>query len=317
MTAGKNFQIRYVTPCPALEAALYAQPIIWYFAVPFGRPPSFACAIHMYTPIGGKAPSVPLGASPCSPWEPQGAAPARWCGAVFLFLPACRVPHRAVSCGLCRWRAGAAVRCLAVRVVRLGLWCRGNPSGAAGWARRNTPVFAGMSWRARGSRVASPWSLAWPWWESGGKEYWSVLKPPSRPLTLLTFWAAGNVSLAPFSQVTCAEYAPASQAFNFRGGGARRSQRRTYPLILALEGNVLDNFLITFPWSSVQPWVLRVWLALGPAHHGSALRERRVRLRDRSVLGPVPVCAVAGLRGSGERGPRPGDVGGILLVSVA
>ena len=73
-------------------------------------------------------------------------------------------------------------------------------------------------------------------------------RPLSRPLRLLTFWAAWNVSLAPFLQVTCAETAPASQACNFLGGGARRSQQRTYPLILALEGNVLDNFLITFPW---------------------------------------------------------------------
>ena len=71
-------------------------------------------------------------------------------------------------------------------------------------------------------------------------------KLPSRSLTTLTFWAAENVSLAPFSQVTCAETAPTSQAFNFPGRGACRSQRRTYPLILALEGNVLDDFLITF-----------------------------------------------------------------------
>ena len=89
-------------------------------------------------------------------------------------------------------------------------------------------------------------------------------KPPSRFLTLLTFWAAENVSLTPFSQVTCAESAPASQAFNFPGGGAHPFQRRAYPLILALEGNVLDNFLITFPPSSVRPWVPRVWLAPWP-----------------------------------------------------
>ena len=95
-----------------------------------------------------------------------------------------------------------------------------------------------------------------------------MTKPRSRSLTLLTFWAAGNVSLAPFSQVTSAETAPASEAFNFPGGGARRSQRRTYPLILALEGNVLDNFLITFPWSSVWLWVPRVWLAPWPGPSG-------------------------------------------------
>ena len=89
-------------------------------------------------------------------------------------------------------------------------------------------------------------------------------KPPSRSLTLLTFWAAGIMFLAPFSQVTCAGSTPESKAFNIPGGGARQSQRRTYPLILALEGNVLDNFLITFPWSSVRPWVSPVWLAPWP-----------------------------------------------------
>ena len=42
-------------------------------------------------PVGGKAPSVPLGASPCPPWEPQGAFPAWWCGAgACVCLPAVR-----------------------------------------------------------------------------------------------------------------------------------------------------------------------------------------------------------------------------------
>ena len=89
-------------------------------------------------------------------------------------------------------------------------------------------------------------------------------RAPSLFLTLLTFWAAGNVSLAPFSQITCAEGAPPPPAFNFLGGGARRFQWRTYPLTLTLEGNVLDDFLITFPWSSASPWVPRVWLPPWP-----------------------------------------------------
>ena len=33
-------------------------------------------------------------------------------------------------------------------------------------------------------------------------------RPPSRSLTLIAFEAAGNVPLATFSQVTCAEVAP-------------------------------------------------------------------------------------------------------------
>ena len=152
----------------------------------------------------------PFGPPWCIPVLPMGT-PGCCFGSVVrcscLCLPACRVPYRAVFCGLCGWRVGAAVRCLAVRVARLVLWCRGVPSGAAGWVRRNTPVPAGTSRRARGSLRASPWSLACTWWGSGGKEYWSVSKPPPRSLTLLTFSAAGNVSLAPFPQVTCAESA--------------------------------------------------------------------------------------------------------------
>ena len=89
-----------------------------------------------------------------------------------------------------------------------------------------------------------------------------MLQPPSRFLTLLAF--CGGVSLVPFSQVICAESPPASQAFNLPGGGARRSPRCTYSLILALEGNILDDCWITFPWSSARPWVPRVWLAPWP-----------------------------------------------------
>ena len=111
-TAEKSFEILYDMPCPALEAALQGQPIIWYFVVPFGRPFTFACADHMYTPVGGKAASVPLGASPCCPWEPQGAALARWSGAC-----ACvRLPV-----GSARWLRG--LRCaVSGRVLRV-LWC--------------------------------------------------------------------------------------------------------------------------------------------------------------------------------------------------
>ena len=86
----KSCKIGCSFPCPAL-AVLHAQPGIRYFAVPFGRPFTFACAIHMYTPVGGMAPPVSLGASPCSQWEAQRAVPARWCGACArVCLPAVR-----------------------------------------------------------------------------------------------------------------------------------------------------------------------------------------------------------------------------------
>ena len=51
-------------------------------------------------PVGGKAPPVPLGVSLCSPWEPQGVVPARWCGArararltAVRFLVSCSAGH--------------------------------------------------------------------------------------------------------------------------------------------------------------------------------------------------------------------------------
>ena len=110
----KSFPIRCYIPCPAL-AAFHARPIIRYFAVPLDRPVSFVCAIHMYTPVGGKAPSVPLGAARCSPWEPKGAAPARWCGArVRVCLP---VVCLIVPC-LASYVAGVSVSQCGVR--RLG-----------------------------------------------------------------------------------------------------------------------------------------------------------------------------------------------------
>ena len=56
---------------------------------------------------------------------------------------ACGVPYRAVSCGSGGVRVGASVQFPEVRQAWLVLWCRGVPFGAAGWARHNTPVFAG------------------------------------------------------------------------------------------------------------------------------------------------------------------------------
>ena len=56
----KSLERRYDRPCPALEASLQAQFIIWYLAVPFSCPFSCACADHIYTPVGGKVPSLPL-----------------------------------------------------------------------------------------------------------------------------------------------------------------------------------------------------------------------------------------------------------------
>ena len=54
----KSFENWYDMPCPALEPALHAPPVIIYIPVPLGFPFGLACADRMYTPVGGKAPSV-------------------------------------------------------------------------------------------------------------------------------------------------------------------------------------------------------------------------------------------------------------------
>ena len=135
----------------------------------------------------------PVGPPWCVPVLPMGA-PGCCSGSVMRCscscLPACRAPYHAVFRGLCGWRVCVAVLSLAVRMVRaarLVPWCRDTPSDVAGLVRRNTSVPTGRGRRVRGSRVASLWSLACSGWGFGGREYWAVLKPPSRFLTLLAF----------------------------------------------------------------------------------------------------------------------------------
>ena len=123
---------------------------------------------------------------------------------------ACSVPYRAVSCGSVGVHVGATVQFLEVRVAWPVLWCRGILYGTVGWARCNTSVFADRSRRACGSRAVSPWLIACSGQGSGGNKPIQVsVEAPSGSLTLLAFWAAGNVSPVTFSQVTCAEAAPA------------------------------------------------------------------------------------------------------------
>ena len=152
------FQIRCPFPCPAL-AVLHAQPIIRYFAVLCGRPSSFPCAIHMYTPRRWQG---PVGPPWCVPVLPMGA-PGCCSGSVVrcscFCLPACRAPYRAVVCGSCGWRACVAVLSLVVRMVRavrLVLCCSGTfcPTWQAGLGVTHPCPLAGGRrgpvWRACG-----------------------------------------------------------------------------------------------------------------------------------------------------------------------
>ena len=126
------------------------------------------------------------------------------------------------------------------------------------------------------------------------------------------------MSLVPFSQVLCAESPPASQAFNSPGGGAPRSPRCTYPLISALEGNILGVCSITFPWSSGRPWVPRVRLAPlpGPLRVQFAGDEGQVEGRVRVGRRPFSLLQ-AGCGGPGSVAPARGmweEVVGFLFV---
>ena len=141
----KRFENRYNIPCPSFEPALDARPVIVYILVPFGFPFGLACADCMYTPVGGKAPSVLFGASPCSLWEPRGAVPAWWCGvrarvrwpvAVSAGCRARCVPCRTVlpgSGGMC---VAASVQLLEVRVVSLA----GTPALSVVWRLFGPPA---------------------------------------------------------------------------------------------------------------------------------------------------------------------------------
>ena len=129
-----------ISQCPSvvLSAALVA--IIW--TPPLVARPLRSPSVHPRVPHGSLRGLLLLGCA-------------------VLVLVSCQLC--AVSCGFCGWCVGAVMRCPGVRVSWLVLWCRGVWSGAAGWARRIIPVFAGMSRRARGSRVASSWPLACSW----------------------------------------------------------------------------------------------------------------------------------------------------------
>ena len=113
---------------------------------------------HSYVhPCRWQGPVVPLNAAPCSPWEPQGAASARLCGAhARVCLPVVRliVPCLAgyvagvsvLQCGV--WRLGWLGSCSGVGMLRpawrawSGVTQPCPPAGAGGLAR---PV-----WRAFG-----------------------------------------------------------------------------------------------------------------------------------------------------------------------
>ena len=146
-TAEKRFEISYDMPCPALEEVLHAKAVILYIAVPFGVPSSLACANRMYTPVGGKAPSVLFGAFRCSLWEPGAAVPAWWCGVrAFARWPdasarsaRCRarcVPCRALLSGSGGVCVGASVQLPQARVA----WLGGTPAFSVVWRFSGPPA---------------------------------------------------------------------------------------------------------------------------------------------------------------------------------
>ena len=127
-TAGKGVKIGTTCPVPPWRHRYMHNPSYIYIAVPFGFSFRLAPAGRIYNLVGGKAPSVLFGASPCSLLEPRGAVPARWCGVR--------------SCA--RWpvalarSAGCRLRCVPYQRLR---WCvrrclsavAGGQGGLACW----------------------------------------------------------------------------------------------------------------------------------------------------------------------------------------
>ena len=148
-----------------------------------------------------------------------------------------------------------------------------------------------------------------------GFRWKGILGSVSAPLSLLD---AVRVLRVPFSQASCIESPPVSQAFHSLRGGAPRSPRCTYPLILALEGNILDDCSIPFPWSSAQPWFQHVWLATwpGPLRVRFEGEEGPVGRTGPSLAPPLSLLQ-AGYGGLGSVAPARGmweEVVGLLFV---
>ena len=77
--------------------------------------------------------------------------------------------------------------------------------------------------------------------------------------------------------------------FKLFGGGACRLQWRKCPLTLALEDYILDDFLITFPWSSASPWVPRVWPSSWPGPSRVRLVGEEGWVGEQVHVGPPPL----------------------------
>ena len=129
-------------------------------------------------PVAGKAPPVPLRVSLCSPWEPQGVAPARWCCAraraclsAVRLLVSCVAGHSGgVSVSRCRvwWLGwlGWFGLCCGVGTLR--------PTWRVGLGVTHPCLLAGGSARPR---VVSLWPPACPGWGCGGQVPDSVAAP--------------------------------------------------------------------------------------------------------------------------------------------
>ena len=78
-TAVKNFSpVRALFPAQPWQCCMHnALSGIWWCSV--AVLPVSLVPLICTPPVSGKAPLVPLGVSLCSPWEPQGVVPARWC----------------------------------------------------------------------------------------------------------------------------------------------------------------------------------------------------------------------------------------------
>ena len=112
-TAVENFfffpPVGALFPAPPWQCCMH-NPLSGISGCSVAVPPVSLVPLICTPPVGGKAPPVPLGVFLCSPREPQGVAPARWCcacaraclSAVRLFVSCVAIHSGGVSVSWCR-----------------------------------------------------------------------------------------------------------------------------------------------------------------------------------------------------------------------
>ena len=135
-----------------------------------------------------------------------------------------------------------------------------------------------------------------------------MLQPPSCLLTLSSFCRECVPRIIRVGYM-CRNPPCRPRRLTLPEGGVRRSPRCTYPWMLALDGNTLDDCSLTFRWSSARSWVPRVLPGPLPGHLWIRLAGGEGELGGRVLAWRRPFLCCRRVAGVREAWPRPGDVG--------